>query len=141
MNFVLSPDLTRPSTREYVAAAITSLLLTQPLSSLAGRSIGLTELTPTGADIEKALALKHGTSPKVARSTDQVSITKIQDKDPLALMDLVKLKWSRGEHSVGNDVYEVEGYRKLCVDDLIVGDKLGEYREVAVPYTLDAFFP
>jgi hypothetical protein len=55
-------------------------------------------------------------------------------------MDLVKLKWSRGQHSVGEDVYEMSGYKTATLHDLTVDDKLGEYREVAVPYTLDEFF-
>ena len=56
-------------------------------------------------------------------------------------MDLVKLKWSRGEHSVGEDLFDLKGYEKVTVDDLIVGGALGGYREVAVPYTLAEYFP
>jgi len=123
-----------------VAASIASLLTTQPISQLANRSIGLTELTPTGDDIQRSLAERYGSEPKIARATEETSIQKIQDQHPLALMDLVKLKWSRGQHSVGEDVYEISGYKKATLHDLIVDDKLGEYREVAVPYTLDEFF-
>jgi hypothetical protein len=112
------------------------------LSELADRSIGLTELTPTGAQIQQALEKRHGSQPKIAHVTEEESIKKIQEGHPLALMDLVKLKWSRGEHSVGSDIFELEGYnKKATLDDLIVDRKLGEYREVHVPYTLAGYFP
>jgi hypothetical protein len=73
--------------------------------------------------------------------TEDGSIKKVQEGHPLGLMDLVKLKWSRGEHSVGKDIFELEGYKKATLDDLIVDRKLGEYREVHVPYTLAEYFP
>ena len=111
------------------------------MSELADRSIGLTELTPTGTQIQEALEKRHGSVPKIARVTEEESIKKSQEGHPLALMDLVKLKWSRGEHSVGSDIFELEGYKKATLDDLIVDRKLGEYREVHVPYTLAEYFP
>jgi hypothetical protein len=129
------------STREYVAASIASLLSTRSLSELADRSIGLTELSPTGTQIQEALEKRHGSQPKIAHVTEEESIKKIQEGHPLALMDLVKLKWSSGEHSVGDNVFELEGYQKATLDDLIVDRKLGEYREVHVPYTLAEYFP
>jgi hypothetical protein len=129
------------STREYVAASIASLLSTRSLSERADRSIGLTELTPSGTQIQQALKKRHGSEPKIAHVTEEESIKKIQEGHPLALMDLVKLKWSRGEHSVGDNVFELEGYKKATLDDLIVERLLGEYREVHVPYTLAEYFP
>jgi hypothetical protein len=111
------------------------------LSELADRSIGLTELTPTGTGIQQALQKRHGSEPKIAHVTEEESIKKIQEGHPLALMDLVKLKWSRGEHSVESDIFELEEYNRATLDDLIVERKLGEYREVHVPYTLEEYFP
>lgn len=55
-------------------------------------------------------------------------------------MDLVKLKWSRGEHSVGDDIFDLKGYKKASLDDLIVGEQLGVYRDVPLPYNLDHYF-
>ena len=57
------------------------------------------------------------------------------------MMGLVKLKWSMDEHSVGDNVFGLEGYKKATLNDLIVERKLGEYREVHVPYTLAGYFP
>jgi hypothetical protein len=111
------------------------------LSELTDRSIGLTELSPTGTQIQEALEKRHGSQPRIAKVTEDESVKKIQEGHPLALMDLVKLKWSRGEHSVGDNIYELEGYKKATLDDLIVARKLGEYREVHVPYTLAECFP
>ena len=111
------------------------------MSELADRSIGLTELTPTGTQIQEALEKRHGSEPKIAKVTEEESVKKIQEGHLLALMDLVKLKWSRGEHSVGSDIFELEGYNRATLDDLVVERKLGEYREVHLPYTLEEYFP
>lgn len=133
--------LTWSSTREYVAAALASLLPITPPSSLSGRTIGLTELRPTMGEIITALQARDPSSPvKVAHEPDSAALERIAAGHPLALMDLVKVLWSRGEHSVGKDVFEVEGYRKATLDDLVVGGGLGKYREVAVEYTLDQYF-
>lgn len=128
------------STREYVAAAIPQILTSQALSALAGRAIGLTELTPSGADIASALAKHNGAEPKIARETDEASIGMIKGQHPLALPELVKLKWSRGEHSVGHDVFDVQGYEKATTDDLIGGGKLQKYKDLPFPFSLDHYF-
>jgi hypothetical protein len=86
------------------------------------------------------LKKRHGHDPKIARATEEESVEKIQAGHPMALMDLVKVKWSSGQHSVGNDVYDLEGYKKATLDDLVVDGKLGEYREVPFPYDLDHYF-
>lgn len=67
-------------------------------------------------------------------------MARIHARHPLALMDLNKVLWSRGLHSVGTDVFEVEGYDKAGLQELVVEGRLGQYREVAVPYDLDAYF-
>lgn len=128
------------STKPYVAAAIASLLASTSPSELAGRSIGLRELAPTGADIQAALSKRHGSPAKIAHARDEDSIQNIKNQHPFSLMDLVKLKWSRGEHSVGNDIFEVTGYQKATLENLIVDKILGVYRDVPMPYNLDHYF-
>lgn len=129
------------STREYVAAALASLLPSTPPSSLSGRTIGLSELRPTMSEIISSIQARQPSQPvSIAREPESTALGRIADGHPLALMDLVKILWSRGEHSVGQDVYEVEGYKKATLDELVLGGGLGTYREVAVPYTLDQYF-
>jgi hypothetical protein len=128
------------STKPYVAACITALLSTKSISDLAGRSIGLRELAPTGADIQAALSKLHGSPAKTAHAANEDSVENIKNQHPFSLMDLVKLKWSRGEHSVGNDMFELQGYEKATLEDLIVGKQLGVYRDVPLPYNLDHYF-
>jgi hypothetical protein len=122
-----------------VAACITALLSTKSISDLAGRSIGLRELAPTGADIQAALSKLHGSPAKISQAFDQDSVHNIRNQ-PFSLMDLVKLKWSRGQHSVGDDIFDLEGYEKATLESLIVGKQLGVYRDIPLPYNLDHYF-
>lgn len=139
---VASSQLTPHSTREYVAAALAALLPSTPVDQLAGRTIGLSELTPTAAEIIEAMQRRNPDRPvAVAREPESAAVERIASGHPLALMDLVKILWARGQHSVGDDIYHPpESTPRATLDDLIVYGRLGEYREVAVPYTLDAYF-
>lgn len=128
------------STKSYVAASIASILSTIPISDLAGRSIGLNELSPTGSDIQEALSRRYGSPAKIAHASDEDSVQNIKNQHPFSLMDLTKLKWSRGEHSVGDDIFDLKGYKEATLDDLIVGEQLGVYRDVPLPYNLDHYF-
>lgn len=92
-----------------------------PISSLAGRLIGLNELHPTMGDIERMLHQKHGTPPGVAYDT--VENAALQAKAG-RLDALVRKKMGDGSHGVGDDIWEVEGYRKKTLEDFILGDGL-----------------
>lgn len=88
------------------------------------------------------MSRKFSESPKVARTTDERSLSMIADRSPWALAESVKLKWSRGEHSIGDDIFEVEGYKKVGLEELLVSGRLVKYRQLPFDYgkVLDEFF-
>ncbi|KAH7095778.1 hypothetical protein FB567DRAFT_513359 [Paraphoma chrysanthemicola] len=104
--------------REYVAAAYVSLFLQTKPQELAGRTIGLNELRPTGADVENVMAERAGKPPRVAYETVEAMRIKARDQGDLAA--LVRKKMGDGTHGVGNDIWEVEGYKKKTIEDLLL---------------------
>lgn len=92
-----------------------------PVSSLAGRLIGLVELNPTMGEIESMMRQKSGESPRVAYDT--VENAALQAKAG-RLDALVRKKMGDGSHGVGDDIWEVEGYQKKTLEDFILGDGL-----------------
>ena len=112
-----------------------------PVSSLAGRLIGLNELSPTGGEIEDMMRQKSGQSPRVAYDT--ADNAKSQAKAG-RLDALVRKKMGDGSHGVGDDIWEVEGYQKKTLEDLILGDGLEDPRYIEPSddtlHFLDSFF-
>ncbi|KAJ7491761.1 hypothetical protein B0H11DRAFT_2007756 [Mycena galericulata] len=126
-------------TRKYVAAAFVSIFATTPPSQLANRAIGLSELTPSGREVAAALEKKHGAAPQIlAHSIEKVDAeieNGIKAGRPLTLSWYCRKTWGTGLHveAVGSDIWEVEGYRKLTLEELIVGGQMEGYREMPPP--------
>lgn len=105
-----------------------------PIEILKNRTLSLSELRPTGYDIQQALTTKFGVPPaqytvpieKVSIQVDEM----IKKGDPGALAWYTRENWGNGDQLkfLGNDVWEVEGYTKATVKDLLLEDKLEEYR-------------
>jgi hypothetical protein len=82
---------------------------------LAGCTIGLNEFSPTGNEIAEAMSIRFGKGPRVKQVPDAMSYHLIEIGHPVALAESVKLEWSEGEHSVGDDIYTLEVYEKSWV--------------------------
>ncbi|GFZ46821.1 hypothetical protein JCM24511_04041 [Saitozyma sp. JCM 24511] len=119
-------------TRPYVAAAYASLFANAPPSEVAGRSLLLTELRPTGAEIAMALEAKHGVAPAIARTPLAAMAPLISSGSPVALSALVRRMWAEGVHGrwEGVEAYDIPGARKRNIYDLIVEGELDNYRPV-----------
>ncbi|GAB7324224.1 hypothetical protein MBLNU13_g07581t2 [Cladosporium sp. NU13] len=127
---------------DYIAAGYVSMFFKHPISSLVGRLIGLNELSPTGGEIEDMMRQKSGESPRVAYDT--VENAKQQAKAG-RLDALVRKKMGDGSHGVGDDLWEVEGYQKKTLEDLILGNGLEDPKYIEpsddTRHFLDSFFP
>ncbi|CCF41406.1 hypothetical protein CH063_00396 [Colletotrichum higginsianum] len=123
-------------TRKYVAAAYASIFAATPISQLENRAIALCELAPTGREIEAALEAKHGVAPQVStHSLDRVNGEVeggLQSGSPFALAWYCRKIWATGQQCqmVGTDFWEVDGYDKATLEDLVVRGKLEAYREM-----------
>ncbi|KAF6811533.1 NmrA-like family protein (Rossmann-fold NAD(P)(+)-binding protein) [Colletotrichum sojae] len=130
---------TSSSTRDYVAAAYASIFASRPVSEIENRVIALTELAPTGREIAAGLAAKHGAPPSVLKHALERVSSELEDGlssgSPLTVIWLGRKIWATGQQArlVGTDRWDVEGYEKATIDDLIVWGKLGAYREVPLP--------
>lgn len=122
------------STREYVAAAYAAIFATTPISQLENRAFGLTEIQATGADVAKALQKRHNAPPSIFRHSLEEVDHQIQDRldksKPLANAWYCRKIWGAGKlpELIGSDIWEVEGYKKKHLEELIVDDKLVAYR-------------
>lgn len=65
--------------------------------------------------------------------------TALEQKRPLALMWLCRKYWGAGLYpeAIGSDIWEVPGYKKKSIDDLLVKGQLAPYRD-APPAILEA---
>lgn len=137
--------LTILSTRSYVAAAYASIFGDSPIEKLEERTLSLSELRPTGHDIQKALTTKFGVPPaQLTIPIEQVSTRvdeMIKKGEPGALAWYTRKNWGNGDQLkfLGTDIWEVEGYIKASVEDLLVEDKLEEYRPLGKEF-LDALY-
>ncbi|KAJ5707893.1 hypothetical protein N7488_007694 [Penicillium malachiteum] len=120
--------------RAYIAASYASIFAKTPISELQGRVIGLSEVQATGSEIAKALEARHGSPPQIFRHTlEQVDyhIQKTLDEGaPLTMVWYGRRVWGSGgyEAGIGNDIWEVEGYKKKTLDELLNGG-MEPYRE------------
>jgi hypothetical protein len=117
------------------------MFLKHPISSLAGRLIGLNELSPTGGEIEDMMRQKSEEPPRVAYDTVENTISQAKAG---RLDALVRKKMGDGSHGVGDDIWEVEGYQKKILEDFILGDGLEVPRYIEpsddTRHFLDSFF-
>ncbi|KAI1135649.1 NmrA-like family protein [Hypoxylon sp. FL0543] len=131
-------------TRKYVAAAYASIFASTPPAKLAGRAIGISEMKATGSEIAVVLTKKHGAEPEVFRhSLEKVNTeieTCIKNGHPLSLAWCCRKAWGNGTlvKGVGEDIWEVEGYKKATVEELLLDGKLEPYRNVP-QHVIDMF--
>ncbi|KAK2030798.1 NAD(P)-binding protein [Colletotrichum zoysiae] len=123
-------------TREYVGAAYVSIFSTTPISQLENRAIALCELRPTGKDIAATLESKHGIAPQIfSHSLEKVNG---EVEKGLASGSLFTLSWycrkiwgtGQQAQTVGSDFWEVNGYKKATLEDLVLGGELKAYRDM-----------
>ncbi|KAI0150617.1 NAD(P)-binding protein [Xylariaceae sp. FL1272] len=127
------------ATRKYVAAAYASIFAQTPPSQLAGRHIGIFEFKATGEEIAAAMRERNGTEPeKFSHSLDKVDdeLTRsVAAGSPTAMSWHLRKAWGLGEivPGIGNDIWEVDGYKKTTLRELLVENKLGAYKELPPP--------
>ncbi|KAN0098993.1 NAD(P)-binding protein [Hyaloscypha variabilis] len=123
-------------TRKYVAAAYADIFASTPPSQLQDRAIGLSELKATGQQIYEALRKKHGAEPQTFTHSLEKVDTEISKElergSPLAAVWWYRRVWGAGQNvpNVGRDIWEVDGYPKVTLDELLVEGKIQPYREV-----------
>ncbi|KAI0465551.1 NAD(P)-binding protein [Xylaria cf. heliscus] len=135
-------------TRNYVAAAYASIFAKTPPSQLQGRAIGISELKATGNEIAAALREKHGAEPqKIIHSLEKVDAEidrGIQNGIPTALSWYCRKAWGVGDivKGMGEDMWEMEGYQKATLRELLVEGKLERYKDIPpqVAQLFDAAF-
>ncbi|GKT52982.1 NmrA-like family protein [Colletotrichum tofieldiae] len=123
-------------TRKYVAEAYATIFATTPIGQLENRAIALRELAPTGRDIAAALQAKYGVAPQTSsHSLEKVNgevEQGLESGSPFTLAWYCRKIWATGQQAqmVGSDFWEVNGYEKSTLEDLVVGGKLEAYREM-----------
>ncbi|KAJ5698111.1 NmrA-like family protein [Penicillium macrosclerotiorum] len=122
-------------TREYVAAGYASIFATTPIAALQDKpAIGLAEVQATGAEVASALEKKHGSPPQIYRhSLEEVEgqvKRSFEEGLPLGLAWYCRRAWGIGQLATGlGEVYEIPGYQKKTLNDLIVKGLLAPYRD------------
>jgi hypothetical protein len=101
------------------------------------------ELAPTGEDIAEALEKKHGEKPKIftqsaEKATADFHAHRTSGHPVLSVLSAAwfyRKLWGTGELTsmLGSDIWDVPGYQKATVDDLIVEGKVNPYRDLG-PY-------
>jgi len=117
------------SSMAYVVAGFKSMLVTTPPSQLANRSIGLVELAPTAKEVIAALERRNGSPPKVTYVpaediiAEQDAVLANVDSTPelqyAQLVSAVKRKVAENVLGVGEDIWEVAGWKRMTVDELV----------------------
>ncbi|OJI84190.1 hypothetical protein ASPTUDRAFT_147540 [Aspergillus tubingensis CBS 134.48] len=121
-------------TKDYVAAAYVDIFTTRPIHTIQNRTITLSELAPTGMEIAAIMKEKNGRDPSIAtRSLEEIN-QRIEDslskESNLAVPAYCRKMWGTGDmmKMLPDDLWEVEGYRKASLEDLVIGGKLESYR-------------
>ncbi|GAQ43503.1 hypothetical protein AtubIFM56815_011052 [Aspergillus tubingensis] len=121
-------------TKDYVAAAYVDIFTTRPIHTIQNRTITLSELAPTGMEIAAIMKRKNGREPSIAtRSLEEIN-QRIEDslskESNLAVPAYCRKMWGTGEmmKMLPDDLWEVEGYKKASLEDLVIGGKLESYR-------------
>jgi len=128
------------STRSYVAAGYASIFASTPISQLQHRVLCLSELQPIGEEIAAAMEKNHGTPPTVSQeSLDDVTESfnaALEHGTPLALAMYLRIAWATGwevRSMEGLEMWDVLGYRKATLAELIVDGKLERCKELPPP--------
>ncbi|CAI6043957.1 unnamed protein product [Clonostachys chloroleuca] len=127
-------------TKDYVAAAFVDIFAARPISTIQNRTITLSELTPTGLEIAAVMKKKHGSDPTTeTRSLEDVNRTiegYISNGSNLAVPSYCRKIWGTGEmiKMLPDELWEVEGYKKATLEDIILEGECGNYR--ALPETV-----
>ncbi|GFN20161.1 hypothetical protein AtubIFM55763_010845 [Aspergillus tubingensis] len=121
-------------TKDYVAAAYVDIFTTRPIHTIQNRTITLSELAPTGMEIAAIMKEKNGRDPSIAtRSLEEIN-QRIEDslskESNLAVPAYCRKMWGTGEmmKMLPDDLWEVEGYKKASLEDLVIGGRLESYR-------------
>ncbi|KAF4968098.1 hypothetical protein FSARC_4459 [Fusarium sarcochroum] len=123
-------------TRDYVAAAYAAIFPQTPIAKLGNRNIGLRELTCTGSEVAATLQRRHGMHPKVFRhgleQTRREIEARIEKGDLTALAFSYRYPWGAGQQVklVGDDIWDVQGYSKTTLEEVIAESRLGTYKEL-----------
>lgn len=90
----------------------------------------------TGEEVRAALEKKHGTPPQVSvdslENIDQEIEERIRQGAPIAMAFYCRKSWATGQTvpGIGKDIWEVAGFEKTSLDDLIVNGKLEHYKDL-----------
>ncbi|KAK1487833.1 uncharacterized protein CCOS01_12370 [Colletotrichum costaricense] len=123
-------------TRNYVAAAYAAIFASTPIAQIQNRSISISELKVTGEQVATTLEKKHGAPPRLSSlSLERVNSEVEAGLNSGSLFTLAwycRKIWGTGQQAkmVGTDIWEVQGYEKATLEDLIVDGKLGAYRQL-----------
>ncbi|KAK1467653.1 hypothetical protein CCUS01_07184 [Colletotrichum cuscutae] len=123
-------------TRNYVAAAYAAIFASTPIAQLQNRSISISELKVTGEHVATTLEKKHGVPPRLSSlSLERVNSEVEEGLKSGSLFTLAwycRKIWGTGQQAkmVGTDIWEVQGYEKATLGDLIVDAKLEAYRQL-----------
>ncbi|KAJ4180014.1 hypothetical protein NW755_012054 [Fusarium falciforme] len=124
------------TTRDYVAAAYVSIFTANEIAKIQNRTISLTELAPTGDEIAVAMTQKNGAEPEITiHSLEKVQTAFkncVEAGEIFALAWFCRKIWGTGElmAMLSSDVWEVPGYKKATLNDLIVSGKIEGYRDL-----------
>jgi len=131
------------STRNYVAAGYASIFASTPIAQLQNHVICLSELQPTGEDIAAAMGKKYGAPPAITvESLEDVTESfnaALEHGKILALAMYLRIAWAAGwevRSMEGLEMWNVPGYRKVTLEELIVDGKLERYKELPPPVTM-----
>lgn len=96
----------------------------------------MSELVVTGNQIVAALTKQHGAKTQEHAMTIDTASHKMHEAidkgSPLAAMWYYRKVWATGalRALVGDDIWEMDGYRRMTLDELFVRGKLQSYREL-----------
>jgi hypothetical protein len=128
------------STADYVAAAYVSIFTTKPIAEISNRAIGLVELAPTGEEIAAALEKKHGKPPMIFNQSTERAVADFNKNlkaegeiSHIAPAWFYRKLWGTGELTsmLGTDIYDVPGYKKATLEELVVEGKVKPYRDLS----------
>ncbi|RHZ49036.1 uncharacterized protein CDV56_101560 [Aspergillus thermomutatus] len=131
-------------TRPYVAAAYASIFASTPIDQIKDRTIALSEIRATGSEIVSMLTEQHGSRTRSrhesAESINELVETSVATGSNFALAFYCRKIWGTGQQTqmMGEDFWEVKGYQKASLHDLIVRGRLQEYRQLP-PAVLEFF--
>ncbi|KAF6823777.1 hypothetical protein CMUS01_10547, partial [Colletotrichum musicola] len=123
-------------TRGYVAAAYVSIFTANPISEIQNRAITLSELAPTGEEIAAVMKQKHGEEPRtITHSLEKVKAEFqycVEAGEIFSLVWFCRKIWGTGElmAMLSSDVWDVPGYKKATLEDLVLDDKREPYRDL-----------